>query len=128
MSTRESLSQFGWELQQNGVKGWSWRRNYKKCINNIILYKPDQEQIFWHTMKYIDLCARNRVVFNPDKFKYWHEIVEFAGFEVTWDGYRTTQHLLQAITKFPTTRDITGVRSGGSNKLCIFTVGDNAAV
>ena len=25
--------------------------DYKKCINDTILYKPDQEQIFWHTMK-----------------------------------------------------------------------------
>ena len=42
--------------------------NLKKCIDDSCLYSEDIEKSFWQTVRYIDLCARNGMVFNPDKF------------------------------------------------------------
>ena len=85
--------------------------NMKKCIDDTLLYSDDMEEIFWHTVGYVDLCSRNGIVFNPDKFVFGSDEVEFAGFEITLDGYRPTKKMLSAIANFPTPTDLTGVRS-----------------
>ena len=69
------------------------------------------EGIFWSTVCYIDLCSKNGVVFNPDKFVFGSDEVEFAGFEITLDGYRLTKKMLSAIANFPVPKDLTGVKS-----------------
>ena len=51
------------------------------------------------------------MVFNPDKFVFGADIVEFAGFEVTLDGHRPTKKLLDSIANFPVPTDLTGIRS-----------------
>ena len=85
--------------------------NLKKCIDDSCLYSEDIEKCFWQTVNYIDLCARNGMVFNPDKFLFGADIVEFAGFEVTKDGYRPQKKLLDSIANFPIPTDLTGIRS-----------------
>ena len=85
--------------------------NLKKCIDDSCLYSDTIETSFWQTVEYIDLCARNGMVFNPDKFAFGKDIVEFAGFEVTADGYRPTKKILGAIRNFPVPTDLTGIRS-----------------
>ena len=62
-------------------------------------------------MSYITLCGKNGVVFNPSKFVFGADIVDFAGFTVTPSGYKPTAQLLDAIRDFPTPTNITGVRS-----------------
>ena len=57
------------------------------------------------------MCADNGVVFNREKFRFGREIVEFAGFEVTMDGYRPSPKLLSSIQNFPTPTNITDIRS-----------------
>ena len=39
------------------------------------------------------------------------DIVEFAGFEVTADGYRPTKKILNSIANFLVPTDLTGIRS-----------------
>merc|ERR1712082_126200 len=50
------------------------------------------------------------MVFNPDKFQFGKDVVEFAGFELTVDGYRQTAERLQAILDFPVPVSLTDVR------------------
>ena len=69
------------------------------------------EEIFWHTVSYIDLCSRNGIIFNPDKFHFGEDEVEFAGFELTKDGFRPTKNALEAIANFPVPASLTDVRS-----------------
>ena len=52
--------------------------NLKKCIDDSCLYSETIEKCFWQTVKYIDLCARNGMVFNPDKSVFGSDVVEFA--------------------------------------------------
>ena len=56
-------------------------------------------------------CADNGVVFNPEKFRFARETVEFSGFDVTMDGFRPASHLLSSIKDFPTPKNAVDVRS-----------------
>ena len=46
------------------------------------------------TCRYVDLCARNRVVFNPSKFGFERKEVDFT---VTDDGVKPTKKMLEAL-------------------------------
>ncbi len=70
---------------------------YVRCIDDGLLWDDDIESSFWHTFDHIKRCADNGIVFNPEKFRFGRETVEFAGFEVTNDGYRPAPHLLSSI-------------------------------
>ena len=84
---------------------------YVRCIDDGLLYDNDIENSFWHTFDHIKLCAENGVVFNREKFKFAKETVEFAGFDVTMEGYKPAQRIIQAIAHFPTPKNITDIRS-----------------
>lgn len=83
----------------------------RRCVDDSILWDSDIATSFWHTMNYITLCANNGIVFNPEKFQFARDTVEFAGFVVTPEGYRPGQKILEGIKNFPSPTSITGVRS-----------------
>ena len=82
-----------------------------RVIDDSLLWDCDIESAFWHTFEYLKLCADKGIVFNREKFKFARKTVEFAGFEITEDGYRPPKKLIQSIKEFPTPKDITGIRS-----------------
>lgn len=82
-----------------------------RCVDDSLLWDRGIAPSFWHTLKYIKLCGDKGVVFNPKKFKFAEDEVEFAGFDITRDGYRPSAKLLNAIENFPTPTNLTGVRS-----------------
>ena len=82
-----------------------------RCIDDSCLWKVLIRDNFWHTVTYIDLCGRNGVTFNPSKFVFAADVVEFAGFTVTMDSIKPTLKMTEAIREFPTPTSITGVRS-----------------
>ena len=84
---------------------------YVRCIDDGCLWDDDIEKAFWHTFRHIKHCADNGIVFNPEKFKFARETVEFAGFDVTMDGYKPAESTLSAIKNFPTPTSVTDVRS-----------------
>ena len=84
---------------------------YFRCVDDGLLYDDDIESAFWHTFNHIKLCADNGIVFNPEKFKFARECAEFAGFELTMDGYRPADHIIAAIRDFPTPKDKVDIRS-----------------
>ena len=86
-------------------------QRYVRCIDDGCLWDDDIEAAFWHTFDHIKWCADRGIVFNREKFKFSREVVEFAGFEVTMEGYRPAPSILAAIREFPTPKNITDVRS-----------------
>ena len=82
-----------------------------RCIDDSLLWDNDISTSFWHTLSYIQLCGEGGIVFNPDKFKFAEDTLEFAGFEVTPNGYKPPKRLLESIQNFPSPSNITGVRS-----------------
>ena len=47
--------------------------------------------------------------FNPSKFKFGRQEVDFTGFTVTYDGVKTTK--MNAIKNFPKPTSLTGARA-----------------
>ncbi len=84
--------------------------DYTRCVDDSCLWKPTIEEIFWHTCRYIDLCARNGVIFTPKKFVFGREVVEFAGYTVALDSIKPTDKMLSAIRDFPTPNSLSSAR------------------
>lgn len=84
---------------------------YRRCVDDGLLYDDDIESAFWHTFDHLKLCGDNGIVFNREKFKFAEEEVEFAGFEVTMEGFRPSRRIIESIRDFPTPKSITDVRS-----------------
>ena len=82
-----------------------------RCIDDSLLWDNTIEEAFWHTFEYLKTCADGGIIFNKDKFQFAQETAEFAGFEITMDGYRPLRRLLDAVRNFPTPANITDVRS-----------------
>ena len=82
-----------------------------RCIDDSLLWDNDIADSFWHTVKYISHCGSNGVVFNPPKFVFGKDVVDFAGFTVTEDGVKPTAHMVEAISNFPKPTNIKRVRS-----------------
>ena len=81
-----------------------------RCVDDTCFWKSTIEEMFWHTCRYIDLCARNGVIFVPKKFVFAREVVDFAGFTVALDSIKPTDKMISAIRDFPTPTTLTGAR------------------
>ena len=82
-----------------------------KCIDDTLLWATDLEASFHQATKWLDLCGRNGITLNPEKFIFGADTVDFAGFEITRDSVRPSQKYLRAIRSFPTPQNITDIRS-----------------
>ena len=82
-----------------------------RIVDDSLLWDQDIETSFWHTFDYIKLGGDNGIVFNKDKFQFAQEVAEFAGFELTQNGYRPLKKIIAAIKDFPTPKSTTDVRS-----------------
>ena len=86
-------------------------KRYRRCIDDGLLYDEDIEEAFWHTFDHLKLCADNGVVFNREKFQFAEETVEFAGFDVTMEGFKPAKCMMESIRDFPTPKNVTDIRS-----------------
>ena len=98
-------------------------------MDDSLLWDSTIEESFWHTFDYLKHCTDNGIIFNEDKFVFSKKTVEFAGFELTPNGYRPPSRVLNAIRDFPTPKSITDIRSWfGPGRLCLFTIPNNVTV
>ncbi len=86
-------------------------KRYVRCIDDGCLWDDDIEKAFWHVFAHIKHCADNGIVFNREKFRFARENVEFAGFEVTKEGFRPSQQILTSIRNFRTPTCLSDIRS-----------------
>jgi len=82
-----------------------------KCVDDALLFDPTLESAFSHTWNYLNTCAENGIVLNPEKFKFCRDTVKFAGLLLTPEGISPSPEILSAIKDFPTPTDLTGARS-----------------
>ena len=82
-----------------------------RCVDDSLLYDTSIEDAFWHTCDYLKHCSDNGIVFNEEKFIFAKQKCEFAGFELTSDGFRPPTKILEAIKNFPTPKCPTDIRS-----------------
>jgi len=77
----------------------------------MLLWSDSIHDSFFQAAKWLDICGRNGITLNPDKFMFAQDTVEFAGFEITDDSVHPCRRYLRAILEFPTPKSITDVRS-----------------
>lgn len=85
--------------------------NKTKCVDDTCMWSDTVEGCFHQACEWLDLCGRNGIVLNPDKFVFAQDSVEFAGFEITLDKVKPCNKYIDAIAQFPTPQNITDIRS-----------------
>ena len=54
--------------------------NKTKCIDDVLIWAHSIEDSFFKMVQWLDICGRNGIVLNPEKFVFPRNAVEFAGF------------------------------------------------
>ena len=80
-------------------------------VDDSLVHSDDVEKNFYDVCKYIKTCHDNGLIFNPDKFQFGMETVDFAGLEVTMDGVKPSSKFLEAIRSFPRPDSLSAARS-----------------
>ena len=83
----------------------------RKCVDDSLLYDDNIEANFFRVCDYLELCAKNGMIFNSKKFQFGSTTVQYLGFMITPDGIQPTDDFLGTIKTFPTPKNITDVRS-----------------
>ena len=78
----------------------------KKCINDTRLWDDDIQSSFFQ-----DMCGKNGIILNPNKFVFRQHTVLFAGLDITTSDVRPNQTYLDAIRNFPKPQNINDMRS-----------------
>ena len=73
--------------------------------------REDPNEHFLKVAEYLNVCAGNGIVLNPNKFQICKDEVVFAGFRVGKENIKPREKTLKAIENFPTPKDISGVRA-----------------
>ena len=50
-----------------------------KCIDDTLLWAPTNEDSFHKVVEWLDICGRNGITLNPEKFVFAQDDVDFAG-------------------------------------------------
>ena len=50
-----------------------------KCIDDTLLWADTMEESFFQAIHWLDVCGKNGITLNPDKFTFCRPEVEFAG-------------------------------------------------
>ena len=85
--------------------------NFEHCVDDSILWDQDIESNFFRVCNFIERCARAGCIFNPSKFQFGEEEVEFLGFRITQSGIKPTNKFIKKIMDFPAPTNLTDVRS-----------------
>ena len=82
-----------------------------QCIDDALLWSESIEEAYHQATEWLHTCALNGITLNPHKFRFAQDEVDFAGFTITPSEVRPSQKYLEAITGFPTPKNITDVRA-----------------
>ena len=85
--------------------------NKVKCVDDTCMWSNSIQEAFIQTCQWLDICARNGITLNPDKFQFCQRSVNFAGLTVTWENIKPNDKFLESVLDFPTPKDLTGARA-----------------
>ena len=84
---------------------------FRRIVDDIVIYDNDVIQHENHVRKFLQRCSDHKITLNTSKFKYAKPEVQFAGFILSADGYRTDPAITDAIKQFPTPTNCTDLCS-----------------
>ena len=73
----------------------------EKCIDDSLLWTDTIEQNFHKVCNFLATCSNAGMVFNPSKFKFSEQDVDYLGFKITNTGIKPQEQFLQSIRDFP---------------------------
>ena len=84
-----------------------------RCVDDAAMWTvgDDVATHFKKVVAYLDTCAKNNIVLNPNKFQFCQDTVDFAGFKISPTSLMPSDKMLESIRNFPTPTDISGVRA-----------------
>lgn len=85
--------------------------NKTKCVDDTLLWADTIEESYFQAVHWLDVCGRNGIILNPEKFVFCAPTVDFAGFTITMTDVRPCSRYLEAIRDFPRPRNVTDIRS-----------------
>ena len=85
--------------------------DYEHCVDDSVLWDDSIQQNFVRVCEFLEKCSRQGCIFNPKKFQFAEDEVQFLGFNITKTGIKPLQSSLDAISSFPTPQSITDIRS-----------------
>ena len=80
-------------------------------VDDTLLFDDNLEENFYHSCQLLSVGHKAGLIFNPDKFQFGQETVEFAGLDVTMDGVRPCKKFLESIRSFPRPNSLSEARS-----------------
>ena len=80
-------------------------------MDDTLLWTVTLEESFLPAAQWLDMCGKNRIILNPDKFVFGADTVEFAGFEISPNDVCPCPRYMHAIIDFPTPKDLIDVQS-----------------
>ena len=86
-------------------------KDFVKCIDYVCQWDKTVEGSFWKACKLLEHCSNNGITFNPEKFVFARDKVEYVGFEITVDLMKPASSMLQAIKEFQAPTNIMQMRS-----------------
>ena len=81
-------------------------KGHVKCVDDSLLYTDDIESNFLATCAFLDRCSRGGIIFNPAKFQFGHNTVNYLGFKVTKEGLKPADEFRDNIQSFPSPKSI----------------------
>jgi len=82
-----------------------------KCVDDTALWDDSLEAHWWRIIDFVELCGRNGIVLNFNKFQFAQREVTFAGFRITETEVKPLEKYIKAILDFPTPTRTTDIRS-----------------
>ena len=86
-------------------------QNKVTIVDDTLIHSDNLEENFNDVCQLLNVCHDAGLVFNPDKFQFGQENVEFAGLEVTNEGVRPCRKFLESIRSFPRPNTLSEARS-----------------
>ena len=82
-----------------------------KCVDDTAQWDDDLETHWWRMIDFVELCGRNGIILNFNKFQFAQREITFAGFRITETQVKPLDKYLRAILEFPTPTRTTDARS-----------------
>ena len=82
-----------------------------KIVDDVFVYDFTYLQHISHITSILERCDKFGIKFNPKKFTFAENSVEFCGYSISQEGYTADRKKVAAIADFPEPKNITDLRS-----------------
>ena len=84
---------------------------YRRIVDDVVIYDSDATQHMAHVRQFLQRCTEKCITLNNEKWRFAQDDVNFAGFNLSANGYRVDQSITTAITNFPIPTNRTDLRA-----------------